>query len=31
VDVTDDDEDPTSADQDGENRNATMDEFDDGF
>jgi hypothetical protein len=31
VDVTDD-EDPTSADQDdGDNTNATMDEFDDGF
>lgn len=30
--MTDDDEDPTSADQDGEdNTNTTIDEFDDGY
>jgi hypothetical protein len=31
VDVTDDDDDPTGGDQDGDNTNATIDEFDDGF
>lgn len=31
VDVTDDDEYPTAAEQDGEDTNATMDEFDDGY